>query len=163
MRISYSESYEMSRMEKLSEDVTRINMDNPRSFKSSTYYRINYGDVYIFIFLASALPLSMKSDIWQFLWLKLVSINVPSALPWSVKSPLTRLCRYQSVCEKIIKMFLTVQYNITSMARTRMARLPWMIRTLFQSLQNPSNSSRKQIFRDFFSYFIMELYVVCTH
>ena len=37
------------------------------------------------------------------------------------------------------------------MARTRMARLPWMIRTLFfQSLQNPSNSTRKQIFRDFF-------------
>ena len=34
--------------------------------------------------------------------------------------------------------------------------------SFFQSLQNPSNSSRKQIFRDF-SYFIMELYVVCTH
>ena len=33
----------------------------------------------------------------------------------------------------------------------------------FWSLQNPSNSSRKQIFRDFFSCFIMELYVVCTH
>ena len=53
------------------------------------------------------------------------------------------------------------EYSITSMARTRMARLPWMIRT--QSLQIPSNSSRKQIFRDFFSYFIMELYVVYTH
>ena len=39
------------------------------------------------------------------------------------------------------------------MARTRMARLPWMIRTLFQSLQNPSNRLRKQIFRDFFSLF----------
>ena len=35
--------------------------------------------------------------------------------------------------------------------------------SFFQSLQNSSNSSRKQIFRDFFSYFIMELYVVCTH
>ena len=33
----------------------------------------------------------------------------------------------------------------------------------FQSLQNPSNSSRKQIFWDFFPYFIMELYVVCIH
>ena len=31
------------------------------------------------------------------------------------------------------------KYSITSMARTRMARLPWMI----QSLQNSSNSSRK--------------------
>ena len=43
-------------------------------------------------------------------------------------------------------------YSITSMARIRMARLPWMIRTFFQSLQNPSStcSSRKQIFRDFF-------------
>ena len=35
--------------------------------------------------------------------------------------------------------------------------------SFFQSLQNSSNSSRKQIFKDFFSYFIMELYVVCTH
>ena len=35
--------------------------------------------------------------------------------------------------------------------------------SFFQSLQNPSNSSRKQIFRNLFSYFIMEWYVVCTH
>ena len=34
--------------------------------------------------------------------------------------------------------------------------------SFFHSLQNLSNSSRKQIFRDFF-YFIMEMYVVCTH
>ena len=34
--------------------------------------------------------------------------------------------------------------------------------SFFQSLQKSSNSSRKQIFRDFF-YFILELYVVCTH
>ena len=33
----------------------------------------------------------------------------------------------------------------------------------FQSLQNSSNSSRKQIVNDFFSYLIMKLYVVCTH
>ena len=33
----------------------------------------------------------------------------------------------------------------------------------FQSLQNSSNSSRKQMFRDLFSYFIMKLYVVYTH
>ena len=54
-------------------------------------------------------------------------------------------CRHNqpSVCQAI--------NSITSMARTRMACLPWMIRTLFfQSIQNSSNSSRKQIFRDFF-------------
>ena len=44
-------------------------------------------------------------------------------------------------------------YIITSMARTRMARLPWMIRTIFQSLQNPSKSSRKQTFMDFFLFY----------
>ena len=36
------------------------------------------------------------------------------------------------------------------MAQTQMAGLPWMIRTFFQSLQNSSNSSRKQIVNDFF-------------
>ena len=35
--------------------------------------------------------------------------------------------------------------------------------SFFQSLQNPSNSSRKQLFSFFSPYFIMELYVVCTH
>ena len=34
---------------------------------------------------------------------------------------------------------------------------------VFQSLQNPSNSSRKQIFSDCFFIFFMELYDVCTH
>ena len=33
----------------------------------------------------------------------------------------------------------------------------------FQSLQNPSNSSKNKYLGIFFSYFIMELYVVCTH
>ena len=36
----------------------------------------------------------------------------------------------------------------------------------FESLGDSSNSSRKQIFRGIlgkFSYFIMKLYVVCTH
>ena len=44
-------------------------------------------------------------------------------------------------------------YSITSMARTRMARLPWMIRTRFQSLQNSSNSSRKQKFKEIFLFY----------
>ena len=49
------------------------------------------------------------------------------------------------------------------MARTRMARLPWMVRTLFfQSLQNSSNSSRKQIFRDFFFLFYHRI-VCCVY
>ena len=39
------------------------------------------------------------------------------------------------------------------MAQTRMAHLLWMIRTLFPSLQNSSNSSRKQIFNDFFLFY----------
>ena len=51
----------------------------------------------------------------------------------------------------------------TSIARTPMARLPWLIRTRFESLRNSSDSSRKQIFKDFFSYFIMKLYVVSSH
>ena len=48
------------------------------------------------------------------------------------------------------------------MARTRMARLPWMIRTFFSPhkilpiAQENKNSG-------IFSYFIVELYVVCTH
>ena len=36
------------------------------------------------------------------------------------------------------------------MTRTPMARLPWTIRTRFESLQNSSDSSRKQIFRKIF-------------
>ena len=45
------------------------------------------------------------------------------------------------------------------MARTRMARLPWMIRTLFSLPKNLSNSSRKQIFREIFS--ILYTVIVC--
>ena len=54
------------------------------------------------------------------------------------------------------------RYSINSMARTRMARLPWMIRTLFQSLQNPSNSSRKQIFKDFFFLILSRNCMLCV-
>ena len=52
-----------------------------------------------------------------------------------------------------LSILLPGKYSITSMARTRIIRLPWMIRTFFQSLQNLSNSSRKQIFRDFFLFY----------
>ena len=52
-----------------------------------------------------------------------------------------------------VRWTITCKYSITSMARTRMARLPWMIRTFFHSLQSPPNSSRKQIFRDFFLFY----------
>ena len=39
------------------------------------------------------------------------------------------------------------------MARTRMASLPWMIRTLCSVPTKFFNSSRKQIFRDFFLFY----------
>ena len=42
-------------------------------------------------------------------------------------------------------------FSRISIARTPMARLPWIIRTrFFESLQNSSDISRNQIFRDFF-------------
>ena len=55
---------------------------------------------------------------------------------------------------------------ITSMARTRMAQ-GWLVyhgcfELFFQSLQNSSNSQENK-YLGIFSYFIMELYVVCTH
>ena len=36
------------------------------------------------------------------------------------------------------------------------------LNSFFESLRNSSDSS-KQIFKEFFSYFIVKLYVVCTH
>ena len=54
-------------------------------------------------------------------------------------------------------------YSITSMARTRMARLPWMIRTLFFSPYKILPIAQENKYLGIFSYFIMELYVVCTH
>ena len=39
----------------------------------------------------------------------------------------------------------------------------FQISQVFEFLQNSSDSSRKQIFRELFFYFIMKLYVVCTH
>ena len=44
-------------------------------------------------------------------------------------------------------------YNGTSIARTLMARLPWLLRTRTESLQNSFDSSRKQIFRDVFLFY----------
>ena len=41
-------------------------------------------------------------------------------------------------------------YSGTAIAQTLMARLPWLIGTRFESLQNFSDSSRKQIFREIF-------------
>ena len=49
--------------------------------------------------------------------------------------------------EQVISIYI---YIVTSMARTPMARLPWMIRTLFSVPKNPSNSLRKQIYSGFF-------------
>ena len=59
------------------------------------------------------------------------------------------------------------QFTIkTSMTRTPVIRVLWMIRTRFESLGISSDSSRKQICRDIlgnFSCFIMKTYVVCIH
>ena len=76
-------------------------------------------------------------------------------------------------CSDVVTKFLRrlcllvlFSYSKTSMTRTQMTRLPWLIRTRFYVLRKSSDSSRKQIFRDilgFFSNFIMKMYVVCTH
>ena len=49
------------------------------------------------------------------------------------------------------------------MARTWIARLPWMIRTLFFSPYKILPIAQENKYLMIFSYFIMELYVVCTH
>ena len=63
----------------------------------------------------------------------------------------------------IIKMVKTPLYSITSMARTRMARLPWMIRTLLFSPYKILLIAQENKNLGIFSYFITELYVVCTN
>ena len=55
------------------------------------------------------------------------------------------------------------KYSITSMARTRMARLPWMIRTLFSvPTKFFQKLKKKQIFRDFFLILSWNC-MLCTH
>ena len=54
-------------------------------------------------------------------------------------------------------------YSIPSVARTRMAGLPWMIRTLFFSPYKILPVVQEKKYLGMSSYFIMELYVVCTH
>ena len=70
------------------------------------------------------------------------------------------ITKYIDICFS----FLNKTYSITSVARTRMARLPWMIRTLFFSPYKilPIAQENKYL-GILFSYFIMELYVVCIH
>ena len=56
------------------------------------------------------------------------------------------------------------RYSQTSIARTPMACLPWLIRTHFESLRNTSASSRKQIFREIFLFYheIVEAILMST-
>ena len=56
--------------------------------------------------------------------------------------------------------FFSIMTSQTSIAQTPMACLTWLLKN-FKLLRNSSDRSRK-IFRDFF-YFIMALYIVCTH
>ena len=44
-----------------------------------------------------------------------------------------------------------------------MARLPWMIQTLFFSPYKILLTAQENKYLMIFSFFIMELYVVCTH
>ena len=46
-------------------------------------------------------------------------------------------------------------YSKTSMTRTPMYCLPWLVRTRFKSLGNSSDSSRKQKFRDILGFFFL--------
>ena len=46
-------------------------------------------------------------------------------------------------------------YSKTSMTRTPMSCLPWLVRTRFKSLGNSSDSSRKQKFRDILGFFFL--------
>ena len=55
----------------------------------------------------------------------------------------------------------TLKYSRTSIARTPMARLPWLIRTRFESLRSSSDSTRKQIFREIFLSY--RKIVCCVH
>ena len=47
----------------------------------------------------------------------------------------------------------SIKYSRTSIARTSMARLPWLIRTRFRVPTNFSVRSRKQIFREIFVFY----------
>ena len=53
-------------------------------------------------------------------------------------------------------------YSRTSIARTLMARLPWLIQTRFCPYEGlPIAQENRYLGK--FSYFIVELYVVCSH
>ena len=67
---------------------------------------------------------------------------------WVTNIDKTQWCSFY-IC--MLVSIKNVTYSRTSIARTPMARLPWLIRTrFFESLQNSSDSSRKQIFREIF-------------
>ena len=55
------------------------------------------------------------------------------------------------------------QYSRSSMARTPMARLPWLIRTRFWAPTKFFRYLKKTNISGIFFYFIMKLYVLCTH
>ena len=92
---------------------------------------------------------------------------------------LKKICSWISICildiniycrwlkkESHQKCTVFVIYSRTSVTQTRMARLPRLIRTCFwvptKFLWTSSKSVRKQILKEF-SYYIMKLYVLCTH
>ena len=58
---------------------------------------------------------------------------------------------------------LQSMYSRTSIARTPMTRLPWLIRNLFMSPYEILPLAQENKYLRKFSHFIMKLYVVCTH
>ena len=61
------------------------------------------------------------------------------------------------------KIMKKSEYSRTSMARTPMVRLPWLIRTHFLSPYEILPIAQENKYLRKFSYFIVKLYVECTH
>ena len=95
----------------------------------------------------------------------LFSLRCPPATFCSLGYPYSALRRLWSDCADnepghSIQADQTT-YSITSMARTRMARYRGWFELFFQSLQNSSKSSRKQIFMFFFLFY--HVIVCCVY
>ena len=73
-------------------------------------------------------------------------------------------CTNRHLCCKRSKVLPSAVfiYSRTSIARTPMARLQWLIRTRFLSLHAILPIAQENKSLENFSYFIMKLYVICT-
>ena len=71
----------------------------------------------------------------------------------------THWCKIVRECQPMI---MKDKYSRTSMARTPMARLLWLIRTFLSPYEILPIAQENKYLRKF-SYFIVKLYDVCTH